>query len=247
MQNVTLRSQERGLTLVELAIVIVIIGILLAGILKGQELIENARLKSTVSQIQSFEAAFNTFQDTFNGLPGDFVRADTRLANCADGNDCQNGDGNGIIGDAGALGGADEAVADETVQAWTHLVLADLISGLSLEEEADIAWGVTHPTAAIGGGYLVGHGNGGDGSDRGITGHGLALQGQPDDTAANATGVLTASRAFEIDQKMDDGSPDSGAVRGVNSGSAGDTADCETDYTVGDDNLACNILVRVLN
>ena len=62
----------RGFTLIELAIVLVVIGLLLGGILKGQELIESARARNLISQMDSIKAAFFTFQDKYRALPGDY-------------------------------------------------------------------------------------------------------------------------------------------------------------------------------
>src|SRR5437016_3490712 len=74
---------EVGFTLVELAIVMIIIGLLIAGVLKGQALIANARVTATVAQNKAVEAAVSTFRDTYAGLPGDIFNPATRLPNCA--------------------------------------------------------------------------------------------------------------------------------------------------------------------
>src|SRR3990172_13141075 len=67
----TKQQHQKGFTLVELALVMVIIGLLIGGILKGQQLVTNARATSTVSQTRQIEAATTTFQDSYGALPGD--------------------------------------------------------------------------------------------------------------------------------------------------------------------------------
>ncbi len=73
-------QQQKGFTLVELAIVLTIIGLLIGGILKGQQLITNARVTAQMAQVQGVEAATTTFNDTYQGLPGDLTTATTRVA-----------------------------------------------------------------------------------------------------------------------------------------------------------------------
>ena len=64
-------SNQKGFTLVEIAIVLVIIGLILGAILKGQSMIENAKLKRIKSDIDSLVAGVYGYQDKFNHLPGD--------------------------------------------------------------------------------------------------------------------------------------------------------------------------------
>lgn len=64
-------SRQRGFTLVEIAIVLVIIGLLLGGVLKGQEMIESARVKSVATDMNGVAAAYNTYFDRFKAIPGD--------------------------------------------------------------------------------------------------------------------------------------------------------------------------------
>ncbi|MES2350353.1 MAG: prepilin-type N-terminal cleavage/methylation domain-containing protein, partial [Pseudomonadota bacterium] len=60
--------RQRGFTLVEIAIVLVIIGLLLGGVLKGQGLIDSARVKNIIQQSTSLTAAVNAYQDKFRAL-----------------------------------------------------------------------------------------------------------------------------------------------------------------------------------
>lgn len=69
------RTRQAGFTLVEIAIVLVIIGLLLGGVLKGQELIENSRIKSIVNDMKAIQAAYNGYIDRYKALPGDELAA----------------------------------------------------------------------------------------------------------------------------------------------------------------------------
>lgn len=75
MKQMQIPSRQRGFTLVEIAIVLVIIGLLLGGVLKGQEMIENARIKSVVSDMNGVSTAFNSYVDRYRAIPGDEVAA----------------------------------------------------------------------------------------------------------------------------------------------------------------------------
>src|SRR6266581_2299408 len=74
------RSAQPGFTLVEIAIVLVIIGLLLGGILKGQEMITQAKIKNVINDFNCLTAAMNSYQDRYRSLPGDDINAAGRWA-----------------------------------------------------------------------------------------------------------------------------------------------------------------------
>lgn len=65
------KHTQSGFTLVEIAIVLVIIGLLLGGVLKGQEMIENGKIKNGINDMNGVTAAYNSYIDRFRRLPGD--------------------------------------------------------------------------------------------------------------------------------------------------------------------------------
>ena len=81
MKNTASRAGQSGFTLIELSIVLVIIGLLVGGVLEGQDLIKAAQIRSTISQFEQFDAAVNTFRTKYNNLPGDVVNGTNFFAN----------------------------------------------------------------------------------------------------------------------------------------------------------------------
>ena len=117
-----LKKQEQGFTLVELAIVLVIIGLLLGAVLKGREMIENAKYKNFANQISGYTAAMYTFMDKYNrAFPGDMINADSEIPGVTSGH---NGDGNGEVN-----GGVCDSNGEETCIIWEHLSRAGIIGG----------------------------------------------------------------------------------------------------------------------
>ncbi len=106
-----MHRNQKGFTLVEIAIVLVIIGLLIGGVLKGQAMIQNAKVKRVVKSADELRAAIYTFYDKYGNYPGDENSGNTPP------NDTHTGDGSGQI----AAGEADQMFED--------LVLADIIAG----------------------------------------------------------------------------------------------------------------------
>lgn len=232
----TSRASEQGFTLVELAIVMVIIGLLIGGILKGQELIANAKVSSTVSQLKGMDAALNTFQDKYSDLPGDIRLATTRIPNCGD---CTNGDGDSRIGGTLAL----PAATGEGAQAFKHMAAADLLSGIDAAGNT-LSFGKILPAVKAGGGMWLGYANAAPGSTTLSTNrHYAMLNGSPS-AISNTSGVLSGSTAAQIDRKLDDGQPQAGTVQTVG---ANCTAGSPATYDEASTTSTCAMYVRVLN
>lgn len=115
---------QRGFTVIETAIVLVIIGLLTGGILKGQQMIDNAKYKAWVKQIDGYKTAIYSFRDQYKYLPGDFPYATRKLPQIPDVT-YYNGNGNGLIGS----GGCPNVNTCEGAEAIIHLMGAGLIQG----------------------------------------------------------------------------------------------------------------------
>jgi prepilin-type N-terminal cleavage/methylation domain-containing protein len=113
-----------GFTLIEFAMVLVVMGVLLAGVLKGHELISNARVRSTIQQQDGVKAAFFGFMDRFRQPPGDYASASINIPNmgsaaCGVAASPGNGDGDARVEDTNG----------EFILAWEHLSKSGFISG----------------------------------------------------------------------------------------------------------------------
>lgn len=133
---------KAGFTLVELAIVLVIIGIILGAVLKGQELIKNAKFKRLYNQYREITAAVYTYYDKYSKYPGDDNLASTRWSGAS------NGNGQGWI-DGTAY--CNVGSTGESCFAWEHLRRAGIITGA-----ADATNGRVSPNHAFGGRIALG-------------------------------------------------------------------------------------------
>lgn len=232
LSNLKELKNEKGFTLVELAIVMIIIGLLIGGVLKGQELIKNAEITSTVAQTKAVEAAVSTFQDMYGGLPGDLASADTRIANCT-GCDAY-GDGNNSLDDD-----LTDWPASEGTLFFVELAAADLVGGVA--NDGSGVWGDAFPEAKAGGGFIVGSSAGGafiGGNEKPGVYLGTALT--YGDFSAGDT--LTPNQAARIDRKLDDGNAETGSVVLLV-----DAGACESSgvYDETQASAQCDIAIRV--
>lgn len=266
-------KQNRGFTLVEVSIVLVIIGLLIGGILVGKNLIRSSEIRSVGSDVEQYKAAVLLFTDQFKAMPGDMKNATQFWGAVAGGTGigvdatCQayfdatqtprtatcNGNGDGQVDSPSNFW-------SEPWLAWQHLANAKLILG-SYTGQGKGAYGtptndnpvvglsspqskvndltyvldwfgnITNPAHYA---YFIGsYGN--------VIAIGRA-------TEMNDT-VITASEAFELDSKLDDGFPGKGMIRSFKNlyrpeCASSDDANTAT-YVITSNTKGCNLMVKL--
>lgn len=235
-----------------MSIVLVIIGLIVGGILKGQEVIDSARQKNLMSMVDQIKAATNTFEDRYRAVPGDLRTAATTINA-----EVLNGNGDGYLNviatpaaplaNVAALAGADGVtIANENVFFFQSLVAANLFGGGQVFDNAAAPTnfsqsGILSPlpmTPFNGAGMTVAHG----------THQGTATAGSGNTellavwlrthtwaaaAPANTNLPFKAATAHQIDLKFDDGLPATGRIRNMSLGTAtlcGDETDGNNRY-----------------
>ena len=193
-----MKTMQKGFTLVEIAIVLVIIGLLLGGILKGQEMITQAKIKNVMADFSGISAAYHGYQDRYRAIPGDDAGA-TRWAGAAISTAPQVSS-NGVVEGTYNSGTA----TDESRLWWTHLRLAGFVAGTGSQQ----------PFNALTGQIGV---QTGDGANAGATAATmLNLAG-----GNGFVGLIICSAnlpdkiAIAVDTQMDDGASNTGSVRAL--------------------------------
>ncbi|HYC35710.1 MAG TPA: prepilin-type N-terminal cleavage/methylation domain-containing protein [Usitatibacter sp.] len=189
-----MKSQQSGFTLVEIAIVLVIIGLLLGGVLKGQELINSAKVKNLANDFRVIPTYIYAFQDKFKALPGDDAQANTHVNGATTATTPAGGIGNGVIN-----GNWNSTTAtDESALFWQHVRLSNLAAGPTATGDADY-----YPKNAVGGRIGITSATAAQ-TVGGITG-----------TYVVCSASILGKFAKQLDVQMDDGNTATGSMRTV--------------------------------
>ena len=226
------KTSQAGFSLVELAIALMIIGLIVGGILKGQELLESARLKSILTQINEYRVATSTFIDRYDALPGDFDQA-TELIN----EKLLNGNNNGVIDGPGLIAHSKD---HEAASFWAHLAAANLIPNPGTSTGNYVKFGAGAPKAKIGGGFTICYHPYED-----MPGHWFLL-GNENGEKGDAPG-LTPLQAMSLDKKADDGNPTTGKIR-AKDGAGTKKGSCVTlkgEYNTKNNEKACVVYFQM--
>jgi Tfp pilus assembly protein PilE len=191
-------QQQRGFTLLEIVILVLIVGVLVAAVLKGQEMITSAKVKRVARQLDEIRAAYFGFEDRYRALPGDYAQADVHLY-C--GGACPKGNGDSRIREIETpLAGSE---VREDILVWTHLSSAGFLKGdyrmLAGSTISDQRNTPHNPYSALA--QLAFDGRYGP-ADGGVPHHNLKTGPQ-----------LPVEVVAELDRKIDDGKPYDGMLQ----------------------------------
>jgi prepilin-type N-terminal cleavage/methylation domain-containing protein len=192
-------ENNKAFTLVELSIVLLIIGLVIGGISAGSSLIQQAKIRTVISEYNNYTTAINTFKIQFNALPGDLNNATLLWASCNASSWPCNGNGDGLI-----------SMGNENFQVWQHLSLAGVIN---------YNWTtlLPEPTSKYGqAGWRI--------EDNGASIYTIAPQTRNAlefMITANAAGFIPSTSAYNIDMKTDDGQASNGKVYGLDDAVSG--------------------------
>ena len=203
----SIMKKQSGFTLIELAIVLVIIGLLLGGVLKGQELINSAKVKNMAQDFKNVQVYIYGYQDRFKAIPGDDAQADTHVSGA------EKATTGGTLGN-GVIEGAWDSTTntDESYLFWQHVRLAGLASGPTDKTNAAYA-----PTNADGGRVGVQSVQGFADITKNSAGTASAMNGAYVVCSKSVLGKF----AKQLDTTLDDGNTDTGSMRTVDSTNAG--------------------------
>lgn len=215
---------DKGFSLVELSIVLVILGLLVGGIMTGQNLIAAAEKRALIKDVETYKSAFFQFKDKYGHIPGDWPDAPKFWPSLGVGpyridGSPGHGDGNGIITTTGGY---------EDLKVWQEMALAGLITGeytgipkAPNPSMDDNELGVNIPRAPLGnaGWVIASHAGNPGASSLFVGGVTPNWQGVP-------VGFISTEDAYSIDIKLDDGLPSSGIVHSSDGFDGSTSTDC---------------------
>jgi len=230
-------KNNRGFTLIELSIVLVIIGLIIGGIVAGQSLVRTSQINSIMTDVQRYAQAIDSFNQKYGALPGDFATATSYWSTSG------NGNGNGQV------------ASGEVFRFWQHLANASLIEGSY------------SGVSGSGGGATFDHviGTNAPKSKMNNSGYGVSWVGvKSSDTnyfdgsykhamifgnySTNnlpVTSALTTDEMLGFDSKYDDGSPSTGKILTwkLTTGYTPSCASSATAYNIASKGLRCSLVM----
>ncbi len=237
-------NAQSGFTLAEMAIVLVIVGLLVAVVVGGSSLLQQSKLQTAIADYSKYSAAVAQFTRQYGGPPGDIIDATNYwgkdTANCnadsaaAGSPGTCNGDGNGVIGS--------NASSSEMFRAWQQLQLAKMVDGTFSGTASSNAtvFGTNAPASRIlnaGWGFFNNTSYTGNADWYAQDVSNVLMLGSTTLLSTYIAGntlpvgpVLTPTEAWQIDKKMDDGLPASGRIVALKPTSSG-TPNCTTSAT----------------
>lgn len=230
----------QAFTLMELALVIVVVGLLAGAVVVGFQVMDAAKIRNSVSKIEEYNNAVNSFRDQYFGWPGDITNAGSLWPECdATPTNC-NGNGNSIIDSL-----------NESYRAWQELTLAELVGGsyTGTSSGGQSVLGTNVPNLPIDGigisltyadstwatfyiGSLV------------TNKTNIMIIGKPTTNNLTTTAGVLTSYAQEIDQKIDDGFPSSGTITSNNAGGCV-TAAVPPKYNTATSTAKCALVIQL--
>jgi prepilin-type N-terminal cleavage/methylation domain-containing protein len=204
-----MKRNQTGFTLIEIAVVLVIIGLLLGGVLKGQELINSAKVKNLATDFRNIPVFIYTYQDKFRAIPGDDLNVVTHVNGTVSTTTASLG--NGMIDGKWN----DTTAASESFLFWQHIRLAGLLSG-----STDTTANTYLPTNAL---------NGKVGIQSGTSVVANALIKDANSAAIRGTFIICSDNIAgkfvkQLDITLDDGNTAGGMMMAVPTGSAVSTS-----------------------
>ncbi len=237
MKKILSRKSKKAFSLIELSIVLIIIGLLIAGVTGGASLIKSSQLRAVMSEARSFATSVNGFYNQFNYYPGDFG---TAIGGSSF------GDADGTIEYYSTT-----ATTNEGRAAWFQMKGAGILDSNTISASitttaastvpAVTSFGTNVPASKI---QSAGWDFDYNGTQNVIVLTGAISAGGTSNTLTNGTVISTAaitpSDALSIDTKIDDGVANGGKVRGILSGCFSTTT-----YTTGTTTKACAISYQI--